>query len=918
MLQNFCRTLIATLLACLATASGKPAVAFFYGAQPPINELRAFDWVVLEPDHFKAAPAASPETDWFAYVSVGEVEARRSYAGKIPSAWLPSSNPAWGGKIIDQSQPEWPAFFVEQIITPLWQQGWRHFFLDTLDSWQLLASTPAEQAAQQAGLIRTLKALKARYPEAKLLFNRGFEVLPEVHGLAAGVAFESLEARWQPANRQYSKVPEADRAWLLQQIKPIQEQWKLPVIAIDYVPAGDRQQAREVAARIRAHGLIPWVATPELDILGVGQVEVQPRRVLVLYDSAQYDNLMESDHVRFLATPLNYLGLVPEYVDVQQPLPSIALAGRYAGIVSWLNGDLPSRAGDIKRLFDRARNEGVPLAILSRFGFNDPGWMAQRGISVREGNATEAVRITRQHTAVGFEHKPYPQRDNFEPMKLNQGEAWLSLASGDLQQDPVGITTWGGYALGPYVVELAPGDETDTYWVIQPLEFLKAALQLPAMPIADTTTENGRRLWLTHIDGDGFPSLAEIPGSPTAAEVMRRDFIERYRVPHTVSVIEGETSPNGLWSSMAKSLETTSRAIFALPHVEVASHTYSHPFFWQALTGKRKVEGSLYGMNLQLKDYKFSVDREISGSAAYINSRLAPPGKQVKVLLWSGDCDPDGETVAATYKAGLRNMNAGDTTITRAHPSWTRISSLGLDKGGGNFQIFAPNQNENIYTNDWKGPYWGFRRVIETFELTDKPYRFKPINIYYHTYSASRKASIEALHQVYRYALSQETLPLYASAYIDRVIGFNQVVVAKTDNGWRIRNQGALRTVRLPESATPDFATSQGIAGWRVQPQGRYLHLSGQQTADIVVAAETGKRPYLIEANAHLATWQPRADGVRFKLDGGVPLQWSLAHDTHCTLSQAGRPLKPLSRTAAGTQYKLAEQVADLDLACSP
>ncbi len=66
MLQNFCRTLIATLLACLATASGKPAVAFFYGAQPPMNEQRAIDWVVLEPHHVNAAPAPSPQTHWFA------------------------------------------------------------------------------------------------------------------------------------------------------------------------------------------------------------------------------------------------------------------------------------------------------------------------------------------------------------------------------------------------------------------------------------------------------------------------------------------------------------------------------------------------------------------------------------------------------------------------------------------------------------------------------------------------------------------------------------------------------------------------------------------------------------------------------------------------------------------------------------
>ena len=39
-------------------------------------------------------------------------------------------------------------------------------------------------------------------------------------------------------------------------------------------------------------------------------------------------------------------------------------------------------------------------------------------------------------------------------------------------------------------------------WVIDPFAFLTQALQLPPMPVPDTTTENGRRLLLAHVDGD--------------------------------------------------------------------------------------------------------------------------------------------------------------------------------------------------------------------------------------------------------------------------------------------------------------------------------------------------------------------------------------------------------------------------------
>ena len=47
----------------------------------------------------------------------------------------------------------------------------------------------------------------------------------------------------------------------------------------------------------------------------------------------------------------------------------------------------------------------------------------------------------------------------------------------------------------------------------------------------DTTTENGRRLLLAHVDGDGFASLAELAGSPPAAQVLLKDVFERYRFP---------------------------------------------------------------------------------------------------------------------------------------------------------------------------------------------------------------------------------------------------------------------------------------------------------------------------------------------------------------------------------------------------
>src|SRR4051812_32510873 len=112
-------------LACMAPACAAPAVAFYYGASPPIDELAAFDAVVLEPSYSPSGPPRRAGTAWFAYVSVGEVHRTREWFAALPASWKIGVNPAFDSVVIDQAQPAWPEFFASRVVQPLWQQGWR-------------------------------------------------------------------------------------------------------------------------------------------------------------------------------------------------------------------------------------------------------------------------------------------------------------------------------------------------------------------------------------------------------------------------------------------------------------------------------------------------------------------------------------------------------------------------------------------------------------------------------------------------------------------------------------------------------------------------------------------------------------------------------------------------------------------------
>ncbi len=907
-----------------ARGAPMPSIAFHYGAKPPVDALQAFDIAVVEPDSgFDPRQAGTPATAWFAYVSVGEVLESRRYYKDIPQAWLAGRNDAWSAHVVDQAAEGWPAFYVDKVIAPLWQRGFRGFFLDTLDSYQLVAKTDAERARQEAGMVRVIQAIKARYPEARLVFNRGFEILPQVHGLAYAVAFESLFRGWDQGKGRYVEVPQADRDWLLAQARTIREQYRLPVISIDYCPPADRRCARETAQRIRALGITPYVADPALQTVGVGSVEVLPRRVLVVQERRPGVSIDASKGVRFVSMPLNYLGYRVEFAEVGDPLPDLG-PDRYAGVVTWLEGPVDdAAAGRLRQWLGKQVEKGIPVVFLNDFGLRMTGTMAHSlGLSLAKGRVGGPVQVVSKDPMMGFEVPVSPDRSRAVPVQVGaDSRSLLRLRSGTLTYDAAAITPWGGYAMGPYAVLPDIQNTDQDRWVVQPLQFLREALRLPAMPVPDVTAENGRRLLTIHIDGDGFASRAEMPGGGFSGEVLFREVFDRYRLPMTMSVIQAELSADGMYPKLSAELEPIARKIFAQPYVEVASHTFSHPFTW-ALTvpeGRQSVQaasspGHDHGAgkdakpaeeayHLPVPGYTMDLNREIGGSIEYINRKLAPASKPVTLLLWSGDCQPPAQALKLAAQARVLNMNGGDTVITRSNPSWTAIAPLGINKPDGTFQVFAPNQNENVYTNLWHGPYYGFERVIETFELTDKPYRFKPVNIYYHSYSGTKVASLKALRKVYDYVLAQPLLPLHSTDYVRKVLDWQDMAVARElgDPGdgmqpgaWIVRGDGNLRNLRWTGPGVPELASARGVTGTSAAPGGGvYLHLDGGDVRFVTRdAPAVASAPQLAEANGIVRNWQRDGSVTRFAFGGYYKPFFRLAGAANCRVSVDGKTVQ--------------------------
>jgi hypothetical protein len=899
--------LLAALLAAAAPAhAAAPAVAFHYGAQPPLTDLRVYDWVVLEPGQLAPGTPLPEGPCWFAYVSIGQILPSRDYAAELPAQWLRGRDAHWGGLIVDQAAPGWRAFFLERILAPLWAQGWRGFFLDTVDAYAAFAPAGAPREAQEAALAGTLDAIRVRFPGVRLITNRGFELLGRLRQAPDAIAAESLFDRWDPARRAYASVPAADRDWLRERLAQAQARYGIPAIVIDYRPLAQRAQARETARRIRAEGFTPWVAPAGLAALGVGALELQPRRIALVVDRAPQSDIAVSEAMRYLNLPLDYLGYVVEPFDLRAPLPEHLLDGRYAAVVTWFTSAAAAQNPRFEDWLGRQIDGGLKWVTFNEVGIEPEGALARRlGLTLAP---PPAIPVSIEGAAAaGYETAP--PRFEAMPVALRAApEAQVALrvrgADGRVA-DAVALLPWGGYALAPYALAQR-GTEQDPHWVIDPIDFLRRALDALPAPVADLTSEGGRRILFAQVDGDGFSSRAELPGSPYAGQVLAERVLRRYPIPTTLSVIEAELTDLRPGQQDAPALRELARRDFALPNVEIASHSYSHPFRWQALEHADRGAAAEAAWSLPVPGYEFDLAREIAGSADFIDRELAPPGKRTRLFLWTGDCLPDARAVAAVHARGLLNLNGGDTLATGAQASLAGVSGAGVLRDG-QLQVYAPEQNENVYTNLWTGPYYGYQRAIETFAWTGAPRRLKPIDIYYHFYSATKPAALAALTRVYDWALAQPTTALYASDYVAKVQDYAGLAIARDWRDaaphWRIASDGALRSLRLDGALPPpDLVRSQALAGSQAGVDGRYLILAAPRS-ELVLDAGAPATAQLTEASGWISDWQRVAEGTgartRFTFSSYWAPQFTLADAAGCRVQVDGRALAP--QGGAGT-----------------
>ncbi len=887
-----CGKILVIFLLCVTDLFGAPvkkSAIVYYGDDVSYSLVGNYDYIILEPEYIDTATHGFKlySNAIYGYVSVGEQESKEVLS-QIKPKWIAGENTLWKSKIMDINNSDYRDFLIQKVIDPMVKKGIKNLFLDTLDSYHQVAKSPEAKIQMKQATVDFIKSLHLQYPDMKLILNRGFELIDEVHPYIEAVLFESYFYGLSPKDLSYKEVSKEDREWLKIQIDKIKSYHK-DVIALDYLPPENKALREQAIKQIEAQGMIPYIAEPTLQQFGLSSISPIKREVLILYDDAKLDKKAGDTVItlmvfRILAMPLEYMGYIPIFEPLSTWKYTPSDSSRYNSAVVWSEENYPlEHPKPFESTIDALIESGMKFLIIDSLASEKhPNIFNKLHIKVKESSAGKVKKtIVCKAGFAGFEADPIAEYSNdiFTPQNANP---LCNIKGAGESSTVVAITQWGGYILNSTFVLQINQKELLT---LNPFKILQETLRLQALPIPDPTTENGRRLLFSHIDGDGIVSRAEWDSSLFAGEVLYSEIFTQYPIPISASIIEGETAPYGIYPKDSQKAEQIVRQIYTLPNIEAASHTFSHPFFWRHVHN-----GTLDShAHLPIKEYRFSVTREINGSLTYINHLQDSKRKPAKTIFWSGDCRPTQEVLHYMYHQNILQINGGDTTITNREPWLSKVAPFGR-KTGAYWQIFTGAQNENVFTNDWLGPFWGYKQVIQTFKLTETPRRLKPIDIYYHMYSGSKKSSLTAIKQVYGWALSQETMPIFTSEYIPKVMDFYEVAIAKTSNGWKIKGMDTLKTLRLSTGMFVDLNGSSHIVGYKETSSGLYLHLDTNSTATIVTAPKLRIQSGLIDANIALRQFHQEGKNRLFSFGGHVPAQLRFCLTDDCKLDATPKP----------------------------
>lgn len=249
-------------------SANKERWAVYYAKELPASTFAGYDLVVFDrlyyPEDFKSL---QPKTTVLAYVSIGEVHGDTEEHKLLDAQKaLIGTRTKWNSYPVDITSLTWAKMVSAQVEDAL-AKGFDGVMFDTVDTALHLSDmeSPEKGEKAQAAAITLIASIKKAHPSAKIMLNRGFEILPRVAPALDYALGESMLAETDISSGQSKVFPAstyqstASRLLEARRANP-----RLKLYTLDYWDQKDVDGLQKLYAIHRARGFHPYVTTPDL------------------------------------------------------------------------------------------------------------------------------------------------------------------------------------------------------------------------------------------------------------------------------------------------------------------------------------------------------------------------------------------------------------------------------------------------------------------------------------------------------------------------------------------------------------------------------------------------------------------------------------------------------------------------------
>jgi polysaccharide biosynthesis protein PelA len=260
----------ASLLGFTSSATASEPWVVCYSLSIDDADLSKYRLVILDADnHPTLSPLIGRGTPRLAYLSLTQMgKGRAEFPEAVRAGVMLEEHPVWtDAHYLDFRRPEWKSLVLDRLVPKALERGFSGLFLDTLDDAEFLESQdPVRYRGMRAAAVELVKAIRERYPQALLMVNRGYALMPQLATSIDILMGESVVGSFDTGTKAYRRQTPADVEWQVTQLRQAKTlNPRLQLLTLDYWDPTDHDGLRAIYREQRARGFAPYVSTPQLD-----------------------------------------------------------------------------------------------------------------------------------------------------------------------------------------------------------------------------------------------------------------------------------------------------------------------------------------------------------------------------------------------------------------------------------------------------------------------------------------------------------------------------------------------------------------------------------------------------------------------------------------------------------------------------